>query len=303
MMSGPLPNFIIGGAPKSGTSSLHAWLDAHPDALGSTPKETYYFVDPGSHMHNAGRHIANGLDDYRGFFRPQPDKPSPRVVFEATPMYLYSQTALARLPDLPTSPRFLFILREPSAQIRSLYQYFRENWRWIPNEMGFSDFLTAVRSGSHDFRGNELARNALSFADYRPFLERWRERLGAERMRVCLFEDTIRQPERFMPLLCEWLGLEPRFYRHYQFPRENETYSARSRRLQTLNVAARSKLPQGALYRLGRRIYRLLNTTAPPPPTQEVLMSMSRLRTEFAEANARLASSFDLDLSSWKVAN
>ncbi len=252
-------------------------------------------------MYNPERHVANGLDDYRGFFRQHLDKPSPRIVFEATPSYLYSQTAVAHLPDLPTSPRFLFILREPAAQIHSLYQYFRANWRWIPNEMSFSDFLTAVRNGSHNFRGNELARNALAFADYRPFLERWRDRLGPERMRVYLFEDMVRKQREFMMALCEWLDLEPLFFRYYDFPRENETYSARSYSLQTLNVAIRSKVPQGALYRLGRRIYRALNTTAPSRPPQEAIASMSRLRAEFADANACLASSFNLDLSSWEV--
>lgn len=302
-MNGALPNFIIGGAPKAGTSSLHAWLGEHPDALGSNPKETYYFVDPGSHMYDALRHIEQGLDGYREFFQLRPGIQSPKAVFEATPMYLYSHTALTRLPALPTAPRFLFVLREPAAQIQSLYQYFRENWRWIPGEMSFSDFLAAVRDGTHDFRGNELARNALSFADYRPFLEQWRKRLGSDRMRVCLFEDMVRQPQEFMQLLCEWIGLDPQFYRDYPFLRENETYSARSHRLQTLNVAIRSKLPQGMLYRLGRRIYRLLNTTAPPPPTQESRELMSRLREEFAEANARLASSFDLDLSPWNVSD
>lgn len=299
-MNEALPNLIIGGAPKCGTSSLHAWLAAHPDALGSTPKETYYFVDPGSHMQDPTRHITSGLTGYRAFFRQRPGRPTPNVIFEATPMYLYSRTALTRLPDLPTAPRFVFILREPSAQIRSLYQYFRDNWSWIPSEMSFADYVTAVRTGSNDFRGNELARNALDFADYRPFLERWRERLGAERIRVYLFEDSIREPRRFMTALSEWLGLDPGFYRDYEFPLENASYAVRWRPAQRLNVAVRSKLPQGPLYRLGRRLYRALNTTPPPPPTHDATELMAQLRAEFAQANACLSASFGLDLSAWE---
>ena len=122
-----LPNFIMAGAPKAGTSSIHTWLADHPDALGSIPKETYYFVDPGTHMYEPARNIANGLDGYRIFFRP-PANSAPRVVFESTPSYLYYQTALEYLPDLETRPKFLFIVREPAAQIYSLYSYFKNNW-------------------------------------------------------------------------------------------------------------------------------------------------------------------------------
>lgn len=40
-----VPNLLIPGAPKAGTFSLQKWLVDHPGALGSSEKETYYFVD------------------------------------------------------------------------------------------------------------------------------------------------------------------------------------------------------------------------------------------------------------------
>lgn len=48
-----LPNLVICGVPKAATSSLFGWIAAHPDALGTREKETYFFVDPGTHMYRA----------------------------------------------------------------------------------------------------------------------------------------------------------------------------------------------------------------------------------------------------------
>jgi hypothetical protein len=298
-MEGYLPNLIIGGAPKCATSSLHAWLADHPDVLGSNPKETHYFVDPGTHMYDPGRHASLGLDGYRQFFVATARTAHPRIVLESTPSYLYSDTALSLLPDLQTNPQFIFLLREPAAQIRSLYLYFRDRQRWIPHEMSFADFLAAMRTGSHTFQGNELARNALAFADYRPFLERWRERVGEENMRVYLFEHLSACPQRFLEEVCGWLQLDDGFYREYGFPRENATYAVRSQSLHTLNIALRARLPKGRLYRFMRRIYRSANTAAPARPSLQEESLLRVLREDFAEANDRLAASFRLDLSAW----
>jgi hypothetical protein len=282
---------------------LHAWLSDHPQVLGSNPKETYYFVDPGTHMYDRARHASLGLDGYRQFFLAAARTTHPRIVLESTPSYLYSETALSLLPDLPTNPRFIFLLREPAVQVRSLYLYFRDRQRWIPHEMNFADFLAAVRTGSCTFRGNELARNALAFADYRPFLERWRDRVGGENMRVDLFEHLSACPQLFLEDVCEWLQLDASFYREYSFPRENATYAVRSQSLHTLNIALRRvRLPKGRLYRLMRRIYRSANTAAPAKPSLQEESLLRRLKEEFAEANERLAVSFDLDLSAWNTA-
>jgi hypothetical protein len=294
-----LPNLIIAGAPKSGTSSVHDWLAAHPQANGSEPKETYYFVDPGTHMHDPACHIANGLAGYARFFRPKAGQPA-CVVFESTPGYLYYPTAIEGLHDLPTAARILFILREPAAQIYSGYRYFRENWDWVPQSMSFAAYIAAVRAGSHAFKGNELAVNALDYGDYCHHLLKWRERFGADRIKVMLFDDLLADEAGFMKDICTWLGIDPTFYDSYDFPRANETYAVRSAAIQKINIAIRRFLvPLGGLYRFARGIYRRLNTQKPTGPSAEDRAVMRALKSEFAPANARLAREFGLDLSAW----
>ncbi|TMM46744.1 sulfotransferase [Qipengyuania marisflavi] len=284
-----LPNFFIAGAPKAGTSSIHQWIADHPDAAGPREKETYFFVDPGTHMHRPKAHIAAGLESWADQFTITTGD-APNVIVESTPSYLYSRTALEHIPTLATLPKCLFILREPAAQVHSLYTYFRNNWSWIPAEMSFADFLVAVRAGGHSFGGNELAQNALAYARYAEFLDPWRAALGEERMMVRGFDELLADEIGFTKSVAAWVGLDPAFYDSYTFPRENETYVPRNRALQRLNVAIREKLPKGALYRGARSLYRKLNT-APKASGRDLgdAALIAGLRDEFAAANTQLA--------------
>lgn len=294
-----LPNLIVAGAPKAGTSSLHVWLAAHPDALGSTEKETYYFVDPGTHMHRPNRHISNGLGEYSKYFRPETGKQY-KVVLESTPSYIYSGTAMAHLPSLPTEPKFIFVLREPSAQIYSLFTYFKNNWNWIPRDLDFARYIQTLRSGTPDYKGNELANNALDFGAYVDFLERWRERVGPERMQVWLFDDLLADEVAFTKRAAAFVGLDPSFYDTYEFPRDNETYEVRSGALQSVNVGVRRLLPKGRAYEAIRGIYRRLNTRKPGRPNDIDMAARDALKQYFVDANFRLAREFRLELSSWQ---
>lgn len=292
-----LPNVIIAGAPKSGTSTLFRWLADHPEVAGSREKETYFFVDPGTHMYRADRHVASSpMSAYTALFE---EKAAATVTMEATPAYLYAKTALEHVPDLPTRPKVLFVLREPAAQIHSLYEYFRSNWNWIDADMDFAGFLDAVRAGTHDFRGNDLAINALAYGRYADYLDQWRGRLGEDRMIVYGFEALLRDEGAFIKTVARDIGIDPGFYDSYDFPRENETYQPRSRAIQNLNIAVRNLIPDGAARNAIRTAYRRLNTRKPDPKSTHTARLMDDLRHEFREANERLARDYGIDVSAW----
>jgi hypothetical protein len=297
--SGVLPNLVIAGAPKSGTSSVFRWLADHPEVQGSSVKETYYFVDPGTHMHDPDRHFeAGGIDGYRKFFLQYGKQP--RVVVEATPGYLYSALALQELPKLPTRPHFIFILREPANQIRSTFNYFRSNWDWIDSSMTFSEFIAAVDAETHEFNGNELARHALRNVNYIDFLLSWRAACGEDRLQVYLFEEVFGDCRGFMRGLAQRLGIDPGFYDSYAFPAENQTYAVRSNALQKLNIAVRALLPQGAVYTAVRKLYRSINTTRVSTEENEVDTAIdAAVAQRYADANQELAREFNLDIGLW----
>ncbi|MEW8317129.1 MAG: sulfotransferase domain-containing protein [Candidatus Thiodiazotropha sp.] len=297
-MYSELPNLIIAGAPKAGTSSVHNWIADHPQAHGSIEKETYYFVDQGTHMYREHANIEHGLERYKQYFVID-DSERPNVILESTPSYMYNHNALKYIPDLPTKPKCLFILREPSEQIYSLYQYFKNNWNWIPQNISFLEYLDSLRNNSADYKGNELADNAIRYAKYIDYLLLWREKLGEERMMVLTFDELKRDEQEFTKNVACWLGLDSGFYDSYGFPRDNETYTAKSNNLQRLNIAMRSRLPKGRMYNWLKSIYRQVNTSKPKGPSGEEKNSIEELKNEFVESNQRLANEFNLDLRGW----
>lgn len=292
-----LPNWIIAGVPKAATSTLFRWLVDHPDVAGPKDKETYYFVDRGTHMFRPDRNFGDhGLAGYERLF--DHADPSAKVVVEATPGYIYYETALRTLPSLPTHPSFIFLLREPVAQLRSLHAYFRQNWDWIPRNMSFRQFIKAVENGIDGFNGNELAANALANASYPAHLRKWRNAVGNDRMLVLLFEDLVRDQRGFMERVARRLGLDPAFYLSYGFPRENSTYAVRSGWLQDLNIRLRGRLPQGRLYDQARALYRAVNTR--PAALNRDAELESELAERFAAVMPELEREFGLDMSSWR---
>lgn len=295
-----LPNWIIVGAPKAATSTLFRWLVDHPEVSGSAEKETYYFVDPGSHMFRPDRNFRDhGLAGYEKLF-PTCD-PSSKVVVEATPGYMYYDTALRELPNLPSRPSFLFVLREPVAQLQSLHSYFQQNWNWIPRGMNFRDFVTAVENGSCDFKGNELAANALANVWYPEWLRQWRDAVGTERMLVLLFEDIVRDHRALMRHVAERLRVNPTFYDEYDYPRENSTYAARSGWLQDLNIRIRGRLPQGRLYDSVRQLYRAINTRPTRPQVRDIQVERM-LAERYTPMLTELERDFGLDMTAWWTA-
>src|SRR5688572_14326389 len=103
-----LPDFLIVGAMRSGTTSLHKYLQAHPDVFVASGKEVHFF----------DRRYGRGLDWYRSRFA---GVTTERVVGEATPAYMYDENAIARIAhDLPDA-RLIVVLRNPVDRAYSHY--------------------------------------------------------------------------------------------------------------------------------------------------------------------------------------
>ncbi|WP_417208491.1 sulfotransferase family protein [Antarctobacter sp.] len=293
-MSGT-PVLFLAGVPKAGTSSLFNWLAHHPQIQGSTDKETCFFADPESHVYRPEFNAETGIERFHHAF-PAPTGET-RLRVEGTPTHIYSRTALTHIPALPDA-KCLFVVRDPATQIRSIYDYYRNTWDYIPEAMGFSEFVDTVRRGGHDFGGNELASRALDYADYNRWLDPWRAKLGQGRMMVCSFDRLRDDPMGLVHEIAEWCDLSPEFFRSHTFPVENESYVPKNRVLQRLNIALRGHLPKGRLYDWARRFYRRANTRAPDRADDSGVQA--DLRRHFATANARLATEYALDLSAWE---
>ena len=295
-----LPNVIIVGVPKAGTTSVNRWLMDHPDVAGPIVKETEYFVDEDSHAYNPKSNVLHqGVAGYGKFFE-HIESGSARVVLETAPDYMYQRVALSEVSRLSSQPKIIFLLREPAAQIYSLFHYLQNNHQYVPSAMTFSEFVGLSREQSPRLAHHELLQNAVHNAKYVIHIDRWIAQGCQDRVGVYLFEDLVRDSASFVKRVCRDWGLDPAFYDDYDFASSNETYEVRSHALHRVIVAIRQRLPAGAVYDAMRNIYRRFNTTSGGgEKSANDQATLNELRIEFGEYNRALAQRFDLDLSAW----
>jgi hypothetical protein len=114
-----LPTFFIIGAPKAGTTSLHFYLDQHPQIQMSANKEPRFFAGPENGIpYPPGR--ISGLDEYEQLF-----DPAVPVRGEASTDYAIHprrQGAPERIKELVPQARFLYLVRDPIERTISHYR-------------------------------------------------------------------------------------------------------------------------------------------------------------------------------------
>ena len=182
-----LPDFIIAGAPRSGTSWLYELLGRHPGvymAKPRAPEPKFFLVD---------ELYAQGLARYAQWFATA--GPSQKAG-EKSSNYLEQPVVAQRIArDLP-DVKLVFVLREPVARAYSNYRWSRMNGR------EHADFATAVAREAERERDIEPAlRYArphayVSRGFYADLLQPYFDRFPREHILVLRFEDVVSQPQR-----------------------------------------------------------------------------------------------------------
>src|ERR1700677_516396 len=113
-----LPDFLVIGAPKAGTTALHAALARHPDLYLSAVKEPKFFLSDGPPPDRGGgpgdvqtyREHVWRREDYAALFSAAP---AGALCGESTPFYLYDLAAQRRIRNVIPDARLIVILRDP----------------------------------------------------------------------------------------------------------------------------------------------------------------------------------------------
>ena len=195
-----LPDFIIIGAQRSGTTSLYRWLTARPDVVSAWKKEVHYF----------DLNYDKNLRWYRAHF---PLRRSGRMTGEATPYLLLHPLAPARAAhDLPET-RFIAILRDPVERAISNHWLRKRNGD-AQNEsleeildkepVVMAEESELVLGGGVSWR--HMAYSYMSRGEYAPQLRRWFDAVGRDRVLVVESERIGTDRTAALEVL-EWLGL------------------------------------------------------------------------------------------------
>jgi hypothetical protein len=278
-----LPNFLIVGAMKSGTTSLANWIGAHPEA----------FVPPGKEIHffDVDEHWALGLDWYGEIFASAGDAVA---VGEATPRYIFLARAVQRMAETVPDAKVIVCLRDPIARARShwLHAYYRAGVERRSFEQAVHDELAQPEGVEcESVAGGYLARG-----HYTRQLERLEHHYPRERIHVILFEDLVRDPAGAFSEVCAYLGIAADQQPDNLGSRDNAAVVYRPLRL--WRFMRRHKLLDRMHPRLAWRIERTMKHRLPKPaPLQPELRS--RLAEHFAPHNAALAAWLGRDLDIW----
>lgn len=273
--SGGLPNFLIIGAMRSGTTSLARYLGAHPDVFVAQDKELHFF----------DLNRDRGLDWYRAQFTGAEGE---RMVGEATQTYMYDGEAVDRMAsDLPDA-KLIAILRDP---VKRAYSHYWQNHARGTEPLSFPDAIAAEpeRLASSD----KQSRFFFSYVDrglYVRQLRRICEHYPRASLHVLLFEDLRDAPAEAYRSACAFLGVDDDFLPPNIGVPINRYVSFRSVKLRALG----KKLPRA----LRRAVGRLNTQEASYPPMDPGVRA--ELRQRFAADNAALETWLDRDLSEWR---
>lgn len=210
-----LPDFLIIGAQKAGTTSLYRHLEQHPRVLSAAKKEVHYFD-------NKDRHWKHGLKWYRAHFPITLKKQYKRWAYhqkvisgEASPDYLFHPLAPKRIYDLVPNVKLIVLLRDPIARAYSQYHH---NVRQQREQLTFEQALDQEQERIENEIDRLLADpNYYSFnyahysylcrGRYLEHLMNWYPCFPKEQVLIIRSEDFFSQPARIFHQVSNYLEL------------------------------------------------------------------------------------------------
>ena len=216
-----LPDFLVAGVPKAGTTAVHAALSRHPGLYLPEIKEPKFFLTDGPPPARGGpgdaityREHVWQRDKYEALF----DGARPGTLRgEATPLYLYDSAAMRRIRGLIPDARLIVIIRDPVERAHS-------NWAhlWSAGLEPVGDFVRAC--------GEEERRIAAGWASFWHYtgLGKYGEQLKhaftlfpREQVLVLRYRLLVDEPAQTLDRICAFLGVATGVIS--EIPRENVT--------------------------------------------------------------------------------
>jgi hypothetical protein len=216
-----LPDFLVAGVPKAGTTALHSALSRHPGLYMSPIKEPKFFLTDGPPPAKGGpgdaltyREHVWQRDRYEALFG-QARENSRKG--ESTPLYLYDEDAMCRIQALIPEVRIIVIVRDPVERAHS-------NWThlWSAGLEPESDFLRAC--------AEEERRKAQGWAPFWHYtglgmygrqLQHAFTLFPRENVLVLRYRSLVNEPGQTLDRICAFLGVERGILT--EIPRENVT--------------------------------------------------------------------------------
>jgi hypothetical protein len=178
-----LPNFIVIGAQRSGTTWLDTQLRLHPEIyLPQIRKEVHFF----------DRYYDRGLSWYQRFFPDSGEKDLYRWIGEVTPNYIYEPSAPALIHQHIPNCKFIAILRNPVDRAYSQYGH------TVRNKAYKATFTEYLKQNLEPFQRGLYSEQIKRYLQYFPL----------QNFLILIFEETMQNPEKSLKKIFDFLNLD-----------------------------------------------------------------------------------------------
>lgn len=208
-----MPNFLLIGAAKCGTTSIFHYMREHPGIYMSPVKEPQFFVLKGRPDSPAPwssrRKRVNVCYDRKSYEKLFQGVRGESAVGEASVQYFHSSAAPDNIKKAIPNVKLIAVLRDPSERawsgylmsVRNGYENIRDFWQAVETE------LKQVKSNLPWWE----RRNNIGIGFYHRHLSRYYERFQRKQIKVCFFEDLKKNPKRFMQDVFGFLEVDTSF--------------------------------------------------------------------------------------------
>jgi len=251
---GVLPNLIIIGAMKSGTTSLHHYLSLHPQIFMSREKELKFFVEE--------QNWCKGIDWYKSHF---PGKT--KISGESSPTYTkypLHQGIAKRMYSLIPHAKLIYILRDPVERIISHYVH-----RYIAG--------TENRSNIHDALAEFDNNDYIYRSQYYFQLQQYLEYFPASSILILTLEELAANTQENLQKIFNFLEIDSSLYPFKTFKKFHQSVDKR-RKTKLGNLIAKmplireiDKLPSKEKWYAEKFIYWLFSEKVAKPDLEDNL--------------------------------
>ncbi len=208
-MKEKLPNFLIVGAAKSGTTSLYHHLKQHPEIhMPSTIKETFFFTgntfeDVNPAGGNYGNDAITSLNEYKKLFE-EPDR-NVTAIGEACVAYLYYyENSIKNICNILSNPKIIIILRNPVDRAFSNYLH---HVRDCFENFSFEEALKLERQREKDnwWWGYQFTKTGSYYKQVNAYIKNF------SHVKVYLYDDLTKNTSEVVKNMYKFLEVDTSF--------------------------------------------------------------------------------------------
>ena len=201
-----LPNFLIIGAAKSGTTALYRYLKQHPDIFMSERKEPHFFsfTNETKMTRGPGDYVKTAITDFNLYCKLFDSVKNEIAIGEASPTYIYIKGTAERIYSILPNVKLLAILRNPVDRAFSAYMHqVRDGYE------DSKDFKEALSKENERIKNNwgpiwHYVNAGYYYEQLIPYFNSFNK----DNIKIIIYDDFVKNPIKEIKNIYSFLGVD-----------------------------------------------------------------------------------------------